>query len=32
MSIRTVTLLRHGDIDAAGRLVGHTDHPLTGPG
>lgn len=29
---RTVTLLRHGDIDAAGRLVGHTDHPLTGPG
>ena len=32
MSIRTVTLLRHGDIDAAGRLVGHTDHPLTRPG
>ena len=29
MNPYTLTLLRHGDIDHQGRLIGHTDLPLT---
>ncbi|MBP7580071.1 MAG: histidine phosphatase family protein, partial [Vogesella sp.] len=32
MNPYTLTLLRHGDIDHQGRLIGHTDLPLTAQG